>query len=73
MCIRDRHVFRTGLSTARRIGPRGMPGHAHQAGDPEPAPYVGRETPAQKGQGEIPGAEKSAPELSVIPGGHAKK
>jgi hypothetical protein len=32
---------------------------------------VGRDP--RKGQGEIPGAEKSAPELSVIPGGHAKK
>eukprot|EP00966_Prymnesium_polylepis_P225039 5205058-Prymnesium_polylepis.1 len=34
-------------------------------------PCVGRD--ARKGQGEIPGAEQSASELLVIPGGHAKK
>eukprot|EP00966_Prymnesium_polylepis_P038559 895027-Prymnesium_polylepis.1 len=33
--------------------------------------YVGRDP--RKEQGEIPGAEKSAPALSVIPSGHAKK
>eukprot|EP00966_Prymnesium_polylepis_P043138 1002047-Prymnesium_polylepis.1 len=33
-----KHVFRTGLSTGWRISPaRGMPGHAHQAGDVQPA------------------------------------
>eukprot|EP00966_Prymnesium_polylepis_P280739 6486587-Prymnesium_polylepis.1 len=34
-------------------------------------PRVGRDP--RNGQGEILGAEKSAPDLAVIPGGHAKK
>eukprot|EP00966_Prymnesium_polylepis_P245428 5678049-Prymnesium_polylepis.1 len=43
-----------------------MPGYAHQAGDVQPALNVGRYP--RKGQGEISGAEQSAPEVCVIPG-----
>ena len=63
-------VFRTGLSTAwriARVGCRAMPTRRGTFS----RPYVGRDP--RKGQGEIPGAEQSAPELGAIPGGHAKK
>jgi hypothetical protein len=67
---RTKHVFRTGLSTAwriARVGCRAMPTRRGTFS----RPYVGRDP--RKGQGEIPGAEQSAPELGAIPGGHAKK
>ena len=53
------------LSTARRIarvGCRAMPTRRGTLSRPR----VGRDP--RKGQGEIPGAEKSAPDLAVIPG-----
>ena len=59
-----------GLSTARRIarvGCRAMPTWRGTFS----RPFVGRDP--RKGQGEIPGAEQSAPELGAIPGGHARQ
>eukprot|EP00966_Prymnesium_polylepis_P058153 1346594-Prymnesium_polylepis.1 len=52
-----------------------MPGYAHSRRGTLSVsrPYVGRDPRKGQGPGEIPGAEKSAPELSVVPGGHAKK
>ena len=65
-----KHVFRPGLSTARRIarvGCRAMPTRRGTCS----RPCVGRGP--RKGQGEIPGAEQSAPELCVISGGHKRQ
>jgi hypothetical protein len=55
------------LAHRPRVGCRAMPTRRGTFS----RPCVDRDP--REGQGEIPGAEQSAPEMGAIPGGHAKK